>query len=74
MGSPEPASGVEGTTDLTVGTKGLHGRIEETMGAESKMSPNVSAAAHLNGSKEFRIIVYFYQFFIKNREFCTELF
>ncbi|XP_063907583.1 POU domain, class 6, transcription factor 2 isoform X2 [Zophobas morio] len=48
VGSPEPASGVEGSTDLTLG-KGIHGRLEEGMGAESKMSPNVSAAAHLNG-------------------------
>ncbi|CAH1378676.1 POU domain, class 6, transcription factor 2 isoform X2 [Tenebrio molitor] len=49
VGSPEPASGVDGTTDLTLGTKAMHGRLEEAMAADSKMSPNVSAAAHLNG-------------------------
>ncbi|XP_068897129.1 POU domain, class 6, transcription factor 1 isoform X5 [Tenebrio molitor] len=27
----------------------MHGRLEEAMAADSKMSPNVSAAAHLNG-------------------------
>ncbi|XP_044263455.1 POU domain, class 6, transcription factor 1 isoform X4 [Tribolium madens] len=44
VGSPEPASGVEGSTDLTMGTKGM-----QPMGPEAKIPPNVSAAAHLNG-------------------------
>ncbi|XP_064211180.1 POU domain, class 6, transcription factor 2 isoform X3 [Tribolium castaneum] len=44
VGSPEQASGVEGNTDLTMGTKGL-----QPMGPEAKIPPNVSAAAHLNG-------------------------
>jgi hypothetical protein len=36
----------------------MHGRLEEAMAADSKMSPNVSAAAHLNGSKTSTIIIY----------------
>ncbi|KAJ8946042.1 hypothetical protein NQ318_005519 [Aromia moschata] len=53
VGSPEPASlamGADTGTDLTVGSKQMHSRLEEASSNESKMSSNVSATSHLNGT------------------------
>lgn len=50
VGSPEPASGVEGSTDLNLMGKGIHSRVDDPMN-EAKMTPNISSTAHLNGSK-----------------------
>lgn len=51
VGSPEPASGVEGNTDLNLMGKGIHTRVVDDSMNEAKMTPNLSSAAHLNGSK-----------------------
>lgn len=57
VGSPEPASldmGADTGTDLTVGSKQMHNRLEEANSSETKMSPNSSAASHLNGTSQFK--------------------
>ncbi|XP_019873412.2 POU domain, class 6, transcription factor 2 isoform X2 [Aethina tumida] len=48
IGSPEPAlaMGIDGSTDLSMGPKPTHTRMEDTNIGESKMSPT----AHLNGT------------------------
>ncbi|XP_018575182.1 POU domain, class 6, transcription factor 2 isoform X2 [Anoplophora glabripennis] len=54
VGSPELASldmGADTGTDLTIGSKQMHSRLEEANSSDTKMSPNASAAAsHLNGT------------------------
>ncbi|KAJ8957778.1 hypothetical protein NQ314_006491 [Rhamnusium bicolor] len=53
VGSPEPASlaiDADTGTDLTVGSKQIHSRLEETNSSEPKMPPNMTVTSHLNGA------------------------
>ncbi|XP_072388461.1 uncharacterized protein pdm3 isoform X2 [Diabrotica undecimpunctata] len=50
IGSPEPAMGAENGTDLTIASKQVHNRLEETSQTESKMATSISPTSHLNGA------------------------
>ncbi|KAG5897653.1 hypothetical protein JTB14_024483 [Gonioctena quinquepunctata] len=52
VGSPEPASvsmGADIGTDLSIGSKHMHNRLETANSTEPKMSPNVPSS-HMNGA------------------------
>ncbi|CAG9834846.1 unnamed protein product [Diabrotica balteata] len=50
IGSPEPAMGAENGTDLTIASKQVHNRLEETSQTEPKMATSISPTSHLNGA------------------------